>query len=435
MPRFLVDMGSIVHSVDAASYSIKDGFVTFENGDDVPVASFATIHVRKVEREGAVIEAANPHPPQEPAPAPGRGSGLWVTPGFGWERPAPPSEANPVSSWPPPVDQPVEAQPWERWTDVWRPAADSVTPQDVPSPVADEAPASQILESPGSPTSASEEAVPGPADPGADGSPNPRDTNAQDTGEWWIVDNPPAPEADPHQWWIVEESAAGKPVPAPAPDGEAPRLEVPPPGPGSEEEGKAPRGARRRRERDPQPGWGASLAAKRTRSAWSGEKDRPLSHQLRARRMWDMEETDPVAGEAKGSLAAPDQEEVGNVLRLPVETPSKNAADDRPPEPNSHGHPFTVVSSFGSVAPEVVAPEVVASEVVAPEVLAAESSPSESVAPPEAGPEESGPAEPENVSPDLKDLLEMAAVQAAVDAIVDAAVRGSTSGTNEELER
>jgi hypothetical protein len=156
--------------------------------------------------------------------------------------------------------------------------------------------------------------------------------------------------------------------------------------------------------------------------------------------MWDMEETDPVAGEAKGASAAPDQEEVGNVLRLPVETPSKNAADDRPPEPNSHGHPFTVVSSFGSVAPEVVAPEVVApevvaSEVVAPEVVAPESSPSESVAPPEVGPEESGPAEPENVSPDLKDLLEMAAVQAAVDAIVDAAVRGSTSGTNEELER
>ena len=54
MPRFHVDMGSKVHSVDAASYHIKDGFVTFKNGDDVPIASFATIHVRKVEREGAV---------------------------------------------------------------------------------------------------------------------------------------------------------------------------------------------------------------------------------------------------------------------------------------------------------------------------------------------------------------------------------------------
>src|SRR6266550_1218442 len=113
MPRFLVDMGSIVHSVDAASYHIKDGFVTFENADDVPVASFATIHVRKVEQEGAVIEAANPHPPQEPAPALGRGPGHWVTPGFGWEKPALPSEANPASLWPP-VSQPVEAQPWER---------------------------------------------------------------------------------------------------------------------------------------------------------------------------------------------------------------------------------------------------------------------------------------------------------------------------------
>jgi len=61
-------MGSKVHSVDAASYDIKDGFVTFKNGDDVPIASFATVHVRKVEREGAVAEAANPYPPPPPAP-------------------------------------------------------------------------------------------------------------------------------------------------------------------------------------------------------------------------------------------------------------------------------------------------------------------------------------------------------------------------------
>src|SRR2546429_4176136 len=78
MPRFHVDMGSIVHSVDAASYHIKDGFVTFKNGDDVPIASFATIHVRKVEREGAVTEAPNPYPPQLPAPA----AGEWTTPIF-----------------------------------------------------------------------------------------------------------------------------------------------------------------------------------------------------------------------------------------------------------------------------------------------------------------------------------------------------------------
>src|SRR2546421_11998993 len=88
MPRFHVDMGSIVHSVDAASYHIKDGFVTFKNGDDVPVASFAAIHVRKVDQEGAVTEAANPYSP----PVPASGAGEWTTPGFGWERPALPSE-------------------------------------------------------------------------------------------------------------------------------------------------------------------------------------------------------------------------------------------------------------------------------------------------------------------------------------------------------
>jgi hypothetical protein len=63
-------------------------------------------------------------------------------------------------------------------------------------------------------------------------------------------------------------------------------------------------------------------------------------------------------------------------------------------------------------------------------MVASEASPSESPAPesvaaPRVDPEEPGPAESENVSPDLKDLLDVAAVQAAVDAIVDAAVRGS----------
>jgi hypothetical protein len=135
--------------------------------------------------------------------------------------------------------------------------------------------------------------------------------------------------------------------------------------------------------------------------------------------MWDMEETDPVAGEAKGASPASEQEEVGNVLRLPVESPAEEAADDGPPEAKSHGNPFTVVSSFGSTAPETARSETVASETVAPQ---------------EVGPEDSGPAEPENVSPALKDLLDVAAVQAAVDAIVDAAVRGSTSGPNDDLE-
>ena len=140
--------------------------------------------------------------------------------------------------------------------------------------------------------------------------------------------------------------------------------------------------------------------------------------------MWDIEETDVVGGEAKAASPAPEQEEVGNVLRLPVESPGEEATDDREPEAKPQGHPFTVVSSFGSMAPEIVPPDSVPSETVTSEAIAAQ----------EVGPEASGPAEPENVSPALKDLLDVAAVQAAVDAIVDAAVRGSTSGPNDDLE-
>src|SRR5260370_41590732 len=130
MPRFRVDMGSKVHSVYAASSHIKDGFVPFKNGDDVPIASFATIHVRKVEREGAVTEAPNPFPPRVPAP----GAGEWTTPGFGWETSALPPEITPASSLSS-VIPPGEAQPCERWTDVRGSAPDSAVPPPVSSPV------------------------------------------------------------------------------------------------------------------------------------------------------------------------------------------------------------------------------------------------------------------------------------------------------------
>src|SRR5438270_6152740 len=93
MPRFHVDMGSKVQSVDAASYHIKDGFVTFKNGDDVPIASFATIHVRKVEREVAVIEVPNPYP----LPVPALAADVWTTPAFGLEELALPPEIDPES--------------------------------------------------------------------------------------------------------------------------------------------------------------------------------------------------------------------------------------------------------------------------------------------------------------------------------------------------
>ena len=52
--------------------------------------------------------------------------------------------------------------------------------------------------------------------------PNARDANTPDTGEWWIVDNPPLPDADPHQWWIVDDSAETMTgTQAPAPEDEA----------------------------------------------------------------------------------------------------------------------------------------------------------------------------------------------------------------------
>jgi hypothetical protein len=128
-----------------------------------------------------------------------------------------------------------------------------------------------------------------------------------------------------------------------------------------------------------------------------------------------MEETDPLAGEAQAAPAAPDQEEVGNVVRLPVATPSEPVAEDLPPKAQSQEYPVTRIASAGMNA-ESVAPESVAQEAL----------------PPEASKEESQTAQPDSVSPDLKDLLEMAAVQAAVDAIVDAAVRGSAAEPDDE---
>jgi hypothetical protein len=109
-----------------------------------------------------------------------------------------------------------------------------------------------------------------------------------------------------------------------------------------------------------------------------------------------------------------------------VETSSEDTAHDGPPKPKPQGHHFTVVSSFGSAAPEIVAPEGLPSEGLPSEGLPSENAAPERVAAQEIGAEESGPAESENVSPDLKDLLDIAAVQAAVDAIVDAAVWGSS---------
>jgi len=150
-------MGSIVHSVDAASYHIQDGFVTFTNDEDVPVASFATTRVVKVELQGAVSDAGVATPPQMPAPR----AGEWTTPAFGWDRPALTPEVKPGPSLPP-VHQPLETQSWERWTDVWRPAPAPAPPQGVPPPAPDE-PAEPVDEQAPAALEEPEEAAPAEA--------------------------------------------------------------------------------------------------------------------------------------------------------------------------------------------------------------------------------------------------------------------------------
>jgi hypothetical protein len=461
-------MGSKVHSVDAASYHIKDGFVTFKNGDDVPIASFATIHVRKVEREGAVIEAPNPYPPQVPAPA----AGEWTTPGFGWETPALPPEITPASSLSS-VIPPVEAQPWERWTDVWGSAPDSAVPPAVSSPAPDEkvgglgfddsslsTPLPAPVEDRPPPTSKQPE-DPGPADAVAEDWSSARDANAPDSGEWWIVDNPPVPDTDPHQWWIVDDSAeamTGTQAPAPGPDADASGSETSTPTAGLEEEDASRRAGRRprdRRERDSHHGWASSLPSKRNRSAGSGSADKSasLSHQLRARRVWAMEEPEAAVDEAEVAPPASVQEGGGNVVRLPVENHADAVAEDVAPEARAQKNPVTAIASGGRAGPTAVGTErvpqrsaaseaaraesVVAGAVAAAEV-AAEEDALEAMAPEGSSqgdrPAQSGLGEHGNASPDAADLLEIAAVQAAVDAIVDAAVRGASRDPDDEFE-
>ncbi|HWD72277.1 MAG TPA: hypothetical protein VG779_07085 [Actinomycetota bacterium] len=472
-------MGSKVHSVDAASYHIKDGFVTFKNGDDVPIASFATIHVRKVEQEGAVTEAANLYPPQVPAPA----AGEWTTPGFGWDRSALPPEITPASSLSS-VIQPVEAQPWERWTDVWPSAPDPAVPPAVSSPVPGEqtgglgfddsslssplpvsgasTPLPAPVEDRPPPTSTQPE-DPGPADAVAEDWSSARDANAPDSGEWWIIDNPPVPDTDPHQWWIVDDSAeamTGTQAPAPGSEADASGSEPSHPTAGLEEEDASRRAGRRprdRRERDSDHGWASSLASKRNRAAGfasgSADKSPSLSHQLRARRVWAMEEPEAEVGETEVAPSASAREGSGNVVRLPVENHAEAVAADVAPEARAQENPVTAIASGGRAGPKGVGSErvpqrsaaseaaraesVVAGAVAAAEVAAEEADPEvmASEGSSQGGrPDQSGPAEHRNPSPDAADLLEIAAVQAAVDAIVDAAVRGASTDPDDEFE-
>jgi hypothetical protein len=463
-------MGSKVQSVDAVSYHIKDGFVTFKNGDDVPIASFATIHVRKVEREGTVTEAPNPFPPQVPDPA----AGEWTTSGFGWETPALPPEITPASSLSS-VIPPVEAQPWERWTDVWGSAPDPAVPPAVSLPVPDEqvgglgfdvsslsTPLPAPVEDVPPPASKQPEG-PGAADAVAEDWSSARDANASDSGEWWIVDNPPVPDTDPHQWWIVDDSAeamTGTQAPAPGPEADVSGSETSHPTAGLEEEDASRPAGRRprdRRERDSTHGRPSSLPSKRNRSAGSGsgsaEKSASLSHQLRARRVWAMEEPEASVAEAEAAPPASAQEGGGNVVRLPVENHAGAVAEDAAPEARAQENPVKAIASGGRAGPTAVGTErvpqrsaaseaaraesVVAGAVAAAEMAAEEDAP-EAMAPEgssQAGrPEQSGPAEHGKPSPDAADLLEIAAVQAAVDAIVDAAVRGASTDPDDAFE-
>ena len=163
-----------------------------------------------------------------------------------------------------------------------------------------------------------------------------------------------------------------------------------------------------------------------------------------------MEEPEAAAGETEvapaASAQASAQEGGGNVVRLPVENHAGAVAEDVAPEARSQENPVTAIASGGRAGPKAVGTErvpprsaaqeaaraesVVAGAVAAAEVAAEESAPEG--APQEVGQEKSGMAKQENVSPDLKDLLEMAAVQAAVDAIVDAAVRGASTGRDND---
>src|SRR5207248_377765 len=105
--------------------------------------------------------------------------------------------------------------------------------------------------------------------------------------------------------------------------------------------------------------WASSLASKRNRSAGSGSADKSasLSHQLRARRVWAMEETETVVGEAEAAPPAPAQEGAGNVVRLPVENHAESVAEDVAPEPRTQENPVTAIASGSRSGPKAVGSE------------------------------------------------------------------------------
>ena len=107
---------------------------------------------------------------------------------------------------------------------------------------------------------------------------------------------------------------------------------------------------------------------------------------------------------------------------------------------------MTAIASGGRAGPKAVGTERVPQRSAASEAARAESVVAGAVAAAEVAavaaegssqggrPEQSGAADHKNVSPDVEDLLEVAAVQAAVDAIVDAALRGVSTDPDNEFE-
>jgi hypothetical protein len=67
MPKFVVHIGYTIDEIEAAQYTIADGFLHFLDEDDNLLASFAAAQVSRVERAGVVTEGGRV--PMRPRPS------------------------------------------------------------------------------------------------------------------------------------------------------------------------------------------------------------------------------------------------------------------------------------------------------------------------------------------------------------------------------
>jgi hypothetical protein len=56
MAKFVVHIGYILDEVEAARYTVSDGFVNFLDENEDLLASFAATQISRIEREGVVRE-------------------------------------------------------------------------------------------------------------------------------------------------------------------------------------------------------------------------------------------------------------------------------------------------------------------------------------------------------------------------------------------